>query len=205
MAAPVKELSIPERTLRTLSFCEPTPRHLEEWLTHLPMVNLGEASRQLYHAIIEINQLIIEPDLRIKLLELLRPPILRICDALNKYYLNQPLLLPEKARKVSRLAMALDNHLAVGYKIVVHDNAKSDYSLLSRKPRKLSTLAIHSRAGSVASVASLCTPAMGGKAGRRKLPASMPLSTAFSAAPANYTPAVTMAMCCVTATVAGNS
>ena len=143
MTVPAKELSIPERTLRTLSFCEPTPRHLVEWLEHLPMVNLGEASRQLYHAVIELNQLIIEPEIRLKLLELIRPPVQHVCNALNKFYLNQPVLLPEKARKVSRLAMALDNHLAVGYKIIVHDNAQADYSLLSRKSRKSSTLAIH--------------------------------------------------------------
>lgn len=138
-----EQLSIPERTLRTLSFCEPTPRQMSEWIEHLPMVNLGEASRQLYHAIIELNQLIIEPETRIKLLELLRTPIQFICSALSKHYLNKPILLPDKARKVSRLAMALDNHLAVGYKIVVFDNSETDYSLRSRKAKKASLLAIH--------------------------------------------------------------
>ncbi len=134
---------IPDRTLHTLSFCEPTPRHLGEWIEQLPMVNLGEASRQLYHAIIELNQLVVEPDVRIKLLELLRTPINFIGSALSKYYLNQPILLPEKAKKVSRLAMALDHHLATGYKIVVSDNSKLDHSLTSRKTKKVSTLAIH--------------------------------------------------------------
>lgn len=134
---------IPDRTLHTLSFCEPTPRHLGEWIEQLPMVNLGEASRQLYHAIIELNQLVVEPDVRVKLLELLRTPINFIGSALSKYYLNQPILLPEKAKKVSRLAMALDNHLATGYKIVVSDNSKLDHSLTSRKTKKVSTLAIH--------------------------------------------------------------
>ena len=138
-----KELSINERTLRTLSFCEPTPRHMADWVKDLPLVNLGEASRQLYHAIIELNQLIIEPEIRIKLLEILRTPIQFVCNSLSKHYLNQPIILPEKARKVARLAMALDNHLAIGYKIVVHDNAKADHSLLARKSRKLSTISIH--------------------------------------------------------------
>ncbi|MCF7981757.1 MAG: hypothetical protein K9K86_07205 [Pseudomonadales bacterium] len=147
-----EELSINERTLRTLSFCEPTPRHMEEWVKNLPMVNLGEASRQLYHAIIELNQLIIEPDIRIKLLELLRTPIQYICKSLSKHYLNQPVILPEKARKVARLAMALDNHLAIGYKIVVHDNAKVDHSLLARKSRKTSTIAIHRAISSLSKV-----------------------------------------------------
>ncbi len=134
---------IPDRTLHTLSFCEPTPRHLSEWIEQLPMVNLGEASKQLYHAVIELNQMVVDPEVRIKLLELLRTPINFIVNALSKHYLNQPIVLPEKAKKVSRLAMALDNHLATGYKIVVSDNSKLDHSLTSRKTKKISTLAIH--------------------------------------------------------------
>ena len=137
------QLETPERTLRTLSFCEPNPRHLAEWIEHLPLVNLSESSKQLYHAIIELNQLIIEPTERLALLELLRPPIIFICKALSKHYLNKSVVLPEKARKVSRLAMALDSQLAIGYKIVVMDNSKTDISFFNRKHKKASTLAIH--------------------------------------------------------------
>lgn len=135
--------SRPEKTLRTLSFCEPTPRHLSEWVEHLPMGNLGESSRQLYHAMIELNQLILDPETRIKLIEILRPPIQQVCKSLTKYYLNQPVVLPAKARKVSRLAMALDNHLMVAYKSVIEDRKRLNQTLLSKKPKKIIALAIY--------------------------------------------------------------
>ena len=137
-----EQLSIPERTLKTLSFCEPNVRHMNEWIQHLPMVNLSESSRQLYHAIIELNQLIIDPEARLKLLELLRSPIQFVCNGLSKHYLNRPILLPEKPRKISLLAMALDNHMALGYKIVIFDCAQANNSALSRKEKKITTLAI---------------------------------------------------------------
>lgn len=135
--------SIPEQTLRTLSFCEPTPRHLSEWVEHLPMVNLGESSRQLYHAVIELNQLIVDPETRFKLIEVLRPPIQQVCKSLTKHYLNQPVVLPPKARKVSRLAMALDNHLMVAYKSVIEDRKRLNQTLLSKKPKKITALAVY--------------------------------------------------------------
>lgn len=132
-----EQFLIPEQTLRTLSFCEPTTSHLSEWVQQLPMANLGEASRQLYHAIIELNQLIAAPDTRFKLTEVLRPAIQQVCQRLPKHYLNQPILLPPKARKVTKLAMALDNHLMIAYKAVVHDRKKLTSSLLSKKPKKI--------------------------------------------------------------------
>jgi hypothetical protein len=137
-----ESLTNPGRTLKTLSFCEPTPRHMSEWIQNLPMVNLSESSRQLYYAIIELNQLITDPENRLRLLELLRPPIRFVCSSLSKHYLNQPILLPEKPGKISRLAMALDNNLAIGYKMVVSETANASYSLISRKESKMTTLAI---------------------------------------------------------------
>ena len=138
-----EQFSIPEQTLRTLSFCEPTPNHLSEWVRQLPMVNLGESSKQLYHAIIELNQLIINPETRFKLIEIIREPIQQVCRSLTKHYLNQPVVLPPKARKVVRLAMALDNHLMVAYKAVLDDRKKLSQSLLSNKPKKITALAIY--------------------------------------------------------------
>ena len=138
-----EQFTRPEQTLRTLSFCEPTPRHLTEWVENLPMINLGESSRQLYHAIIELNQLITDPENRIKLIEILRSPIQQVCKSLTKHYLNQPVLLPVKARKVSRLAMALDNHLMVAYKCVIEDRKRLTQSLMSKKPKKITAIAVY--------------------------------------------------------------
>ena len=135
--------SIPEKTLRTLSFCEPTPRHLEEWSEQLAMGNLGESSRQLYHAMIELNQLIIDPETRLKLIEILRAPIQQVSENLTKHYLNQPASPPLKARKIARLAMALDNHLVVAYKSVIEERKHLSQTFISKKPKKIVALAIY--------------------------------------------------------------
>jgi len=113
------------------------------------MVNLGESSKQLYHAIIELNQLIISPEIRLKLIEIIHEPIQQVCQSLTKHYLNQPVVLPPKARKVARLAMALDNHALVAYKVVLNDRKKLSQALFSNKPKKITALAIY-RAMSIA-------------------------------------------------------
>ena len=138
---PAIEFSIPERTLTTLSFCEPTPRHLQKWVDQLPMINLGEASRLLYHAILELNQLIVDPDERLKLVEIIRPAMLFVSRSLSKHYLNQPIFLPKKALKISRLATALDNQLATNYKIIIFDIAHAE-GTLSRKRKKTLLVAL---------------------------------------------------------------
>ena len=135
------ELSIPERKLSTLSFCEPTPRHMQQWVSQLPMVNLSEASRQLYHAIIELNQLVIGPEERLKLTEIIRPAILFACSALSRHYLNKPVFLPKNALKVSRLAAALTNQLAIAYKIIIFDIINGP-NAISRKEKKILLVSI---------------------------------------------------------------
>jgi hypothetical protein len=116
---PKHYLNIPQQTLTTLSFCEPTARQLKAWVSGLPMANIGETSRQLYHAVIEFNQLRISDQSRMELMDMVRDPIHYVCNSLNQKYLNQGVALDDQQRKVANLAQALQTHLATGYKIVV--------------------------------------------------------------------------------------
>lgn len=116
---PKQYLNLPAQTLTTLSFCDPSARHLRAWVNGLPMANIGEAARQLYHAVIEVNQLNISDASRLDLMDLLRAPIRYICDSLSQKYLNQGVMLDEQQRKVANLAQALESHLATGHKIVI--------------------------------------------------------------------------------------
>jgi len=113
------DLALPEQKLSSLSFCEASPRVFREWVEGLPIANVGESARQLYHAVIELNQLDITPALRMKLLGQLRPQLNFICDQLSQHFLGRSIALTEKQRKVANLAQALQRHLATGYKIVV--------------------------------------------------------------------------------------
>lgn len=112
-------LNVPEQTQTTLTFCDPTARQLKAWVDSLPMANIGETSRQLYHAIIEFNQLQISDSSRLELMDMVRGPIHFVCNQLNSRYLNQGVVLDDQQRKVANLAQALQTHLAIGYKIVI--------------------------------------------------------------------------------------
>src|SRR5690606_31592701 len=133
-------LTVPEQKLTALSFCEATARGIEMWVKGLPMANIGETAKRLYHAASELNQLIIAPNTRFQMLETIRPPIYFVCQELAKHFLNQGVVLPEKQRKIANLAQALQLHLANGYKVVLLDGlgqAQSD------KVRKILPIACH--------------------------------------------------------------
>lgn len=110
---------LPTLKLKSLSFCSASPKAFDLWISALPMANVGEASRQLYNAIIELNQLELLAPQRLQLLELIRPRIYRLCELLEKHYLGHPITLPEKQRKIANLSQAMQLHLAHGYKLAL--------------------------------------------------------------------------------------
>ncbi|MDX1802702.1 MAG: hypothetical protein R3292_01390 [Alcanivorax sp.] len=116
-AQPVR-LKLPEQDLPHLTIGADQPKKLQKWVDELPIMNMGETARQLYQFIQELNRLQIDSRLRFQLLEVVRPSILHVSHSLQKHYLNQSLVLPEKARRVASLAQALQGHLANGYKLV---------------------------------------------------------------------------------------
>lgn len=115
------ELTVPEPRIASLSFCDSSPKAFRYWVDHLPMTNLGELSRQLYHAIIELNQLFCSPSQRLQLLELIRPRLRFVCAELSRHYLGMAIALPEKQRKIANLSQALQLHLASGYKLTIKE------------------------------------------------------------------------------------
>jgi len=98
----------------------------------LPIANVGESSRRLYHAIIELNQLEASPQLRLKLLGLLRPQVHFVCQQLAQHFLGQSIAMTEKQRKVANLAQALQLHMANGYKLALTQLIESGVSSKNR-------------------------------------------------------------------------
>lgn len=116
---PQPSLSAPTPTQTRLSFCEATPRDLKRWIAGLPKANIGETARLLYQGLGEINQLLTPSDNRLNLLELLRPEVYFVCQHLERHFLHQAIMLDERSRKISNLCLALQSHLAIGYKQIV--------------------------------------------------------------------------------------
>ena len=114
-------LRAPTPSQMSLSFCEATPRELKRWIAALPKANIGEMARQLYQGMAELNQLVTASENRLQLLELLRPEVYYVCKHLERHFLNQAIVLDERARKVANLCQALQNQLAIGYKQIIVD------------------------------------------------------------------------------------
>ena len=137
---PIK-LHIPSPTQQQLSFCQANVDGITNWAKSLPMANTGEAARQLYQAIRELNQLHADPLLRFKLLEIVRPYIYSIGTLLAKHFLQTSISLNERQLKIANLSQSLQTHLATGYKLVVA-NSIANISPVD-KPSKIVTISIH--------------------------------------------------------------
>ncbi|OZB14133.1 MAG: GTPase [Marinobacter sp. 34-60-7] len=128
------ELKVPEQKTASLSFCDTTSKAFRTWIEQLPMANIGEVSRQLYHAIIEINQLFLPPQQRMQFLEIVRDKIHFVCNELSRHFLGLAIALPEKQRKIANLTQALQLHLAGGYKLCLLEFLDSGSIEKNRKP-----------------------------------------------------------------------
>jgi len=116
-AEPLRQ-RLPAQDLSRLSLVNHQPKKLKEWVDALPMMNVGETSRQVFQTLQELTRLQIDAAERLDLLEILRPTVHALCNSLSKHYLNQSVMLPERATKVATLAQAMQSHLATGYKLV---------------------------------------------------------------------------------------
>ncbi len=133
------DLRVPEQKTASLSFCDTTPKAFRTWIDQLPMANIGEVSRQLYHAIIELNHLFLAPQQRLQFLELIREKIHFVCSELSRHYLGLAVALPEKQRKIANLSQALQLHLAGGYKLCLLEFI--DNGGLEKNRRQIATAA----------------------------------------------------------------
>ena len=135
---------LPAQDLTRLTLVSHQPKKLKEWVAALPMINVGETSRQVFLTLQEISRLNIDAAARFELLEILRPTVYSLAGALSKHYLNQSVMLPDRATKVATLAQAMQSHLANGYKSVAVasldrlDLHKRDVELM-----KLAAQAVH--------------------------------------------------------------
>lgn len=106
---------LPEITRHKHSLFELSGDAAAKWLSALPMANLGETTKQLYQALVELSHVRCKPKDRLDILEKMRPRVHTITKGLSQHYLNKPIVLPEKAEKIVLLADTLNSQLALGY------------------------------------------------------------------------------------------
>ncbi len=135
-------LRIPRQDLDQSSYFGNSLDEVSSWLSTLPMANLGQSTRQIYQAISELNRVRMLPNARLDMLELLRGAVYQVSQGLNKHYLNQPIVLPEQARKIAELAHTLHLQLATGYTIVATHTAALGKRSGQNRPESLIAKAI---------------------------------------------------------------
>lgn len=115
------KLHIPSRRDPRPGAFDTRPRKVEQWLAALPLANVGETTRRVYHGLTEINGLHMDAQERYKVMEMFRPVVHDVSVALKKHFVGQPFPLPEKNRRVAELSREVLAQMATGYKIIVAD------------------------------------------------------------------------------------
>ncbi len=98
---------------------ELTPKQIRLWVEQLPAANLGDSSRSTYRLLVDANQAILEPDLRLSILILIEPVALRLVDALERQFINNHISLNDKQKKIAALVQAIQTELSIGFHAVI--------------------------------------------------------------------------------------
>lgn len=131
-------LSIPAQHPAEPGTFDARPKSITAWINALPMANLGETSRRVFKALVELNRVELPVRQRLQILELLLQPADYVSVSLEKHYAGRPLPLNEKHRKISELSRALLTELATGYKIVARSLGSEQV-----KPDRNMAMALH--------------------------------------------------------------
>lgn len=118
----LERLNVPSQDLAALTFCAGSKdQQVREWVRALPLTRINHVSALLYKAVPEIGRLKTGSDTRLAILETLRPAVQQCIQGLSQHFLNQPLILPEAARKTATVAQALQKHMSNAYLVAVRD------------------------------------------------------------------------------------
>ncbi len=109
------KITIPDTDLDVLSFCDPHPTAVADWVASLPMANTADTATQLRQATFELTRLNTDFSLRMELLECVRPTIHYICARLDKTAVS----IGNQGDAIARLAQRLTTNLCSGYKVVI--------------------------------------------------------------------------------------
>jgi hypothetical protein len=112
---------LPEQKPPNVESFDARPRRVKAWLESLPMASSGEAVRQLFPAIREVNRLRLPAGDRFKVLEMWRAPVRELCASLERHYLGRDFPIPRRSATVARLVREFHAEMALGYKLLVRD------------------------------------------------------------------------------------
>lgn len=116
----MSQLSTPEKKKIEAALLT-TVSQASHWVAALPLTNMGEVTRLLYHTLVAINQHPIMPVLRIDITEVLLPYVNIALENLDRHFSTRSFPLPERSQKVFDLKQALQLELAGSYQLAALD------------------------------------------------------------------------------------
>ncbi|MGE8558868.1 MAG: GTPase [Acinetobacter sp.] len=104
-----------ELKLDKLSFCPTNAKGLQEWVSNLSILQLGNSSKELFNALLEISELKCPEMLRFDLIQILHPTLDNVLGSLEKHFFNQGLITNDRSDQIIELAMLLRSHFSKIY------------------------------------------------------------------------------------------
>lgn len=112
-------LSIPEMDDTDMTVVETKPSKAERWLGELPLLNAAETGHKILSSLAAMNRMPLDDKIRLKLLEIYREPVARLCTELKSEYIGQALPLSDKGFTSAKRARDLQVEMGYGYKRLV--------------------------------------------------------------------------------------
>lgn len=133
-------LAVPKQVLPPQDCILLDPQETSEWISALPLANIGETARQVYTTLVDFNRYEMPEVVRAKVVELFRPTVDYVCHNLRRHYMDMGFPLSPKAWKTIILSRELYNELATSYKVIVERTLSGT---TERFDRKLLVIALH--------------------------------------------------------------
>lgn len=122
-------LSVPAREDKPLIPAETRPKIVQGLVDGLPMSQPGHAAEMLLEPLALLNRQAVRADARLKLMEIYRPALLQLAQALTMQCAGRALPLPEDAVLGAATARKLLTELAYGYKLAILDQLDRVFAL----------------------------------------------------------------------------
>jgi hypothetical protein len=108
-------LALRELKINHQSMIELSQKSILKWIDSLPIANLGESSQNIYKFLVNMNQTIVEPELRLEILNIIEPVALKLMNSLENQFINKHISLTEKQKKIATLVQAMQSELSLGF------------------------------------------------------------------------------------------
>ncbi len=113
-------LALPEQFTDPKQFgLDANPESIKKWLAELPLANFEQSADEVLALLYEMNQAEYTPEKRYQHLAVIQPVLQILIDTLRRHYSSALLPLSEKNLQKHKLAVNLNNKLALGYRIII--------------------------------------------------------------------------------------